>query len=185
MKKTMFALAAVAALAGTAAVAETTVALSYGQDFTAAGFGETTTNSLGVSVARDFGAYNVGVAFSGDEDAQNLEATIGRHFALNDRVSVGGALGVGQRFDANDFAYYTVSADADVKVTDKLSWTAVDYRYRNAFDTDNDYESHRVGTGVSYALTDTVAVNASVYRNFDGDFDATGNAASLGLAYKF
>lgn len=185
MKKTMIAVAAFAAFAATAAVAETTVALTYGQDFTAAGFGEKTSDTVGIAVAHDLGAYTLGASYSGDADAQNLEATVGRHFAVNDQLSLGAALGVGQRFDTNDFTYYTVSADADVKVTDKLSWTAVEYRYRNAFDTANDYESHRLGTGVSYALTDAVAVNASVYRNFDGDLDATGNAASVGLAYKF
>lgn len=185
MKKTMIALAAVAALAGTAAVAETTVALTYGQDFTAAGFGAKTSDTLGVAVSQTFGAYEAGVSYSGDSDAQNLEATVGRHFAINDQVSLGAAVGVGERFDVEDFTYYTLAADADVKVNDKLTWTAVDYRYRNAFDTANDYESHRVGTGVSYALTEVVAVNASVYRNFDGDLNATGNAAEVGVAYKF
>lgn len=185
MKKTMIAVAAFAAFAATAAVAETTVALTYGQDFTVAGFGDRTDDAAGIAVTHDLGAYTLGASYSGDADAQNLEATVGRHFAVNDQLSIGAALGVGQRFDTTDFTYYTVSADADVKVNDKLTWTAVEYRYRNAFDTANDYESHRLGTGVSYALTDAVAVNASVYRNFDGGFDATGNAASVGVAYKF
>lgn len=185
MKKTIFALAAILAFAGTATVAETTVAVTYSQDYTAAGFSDDTDTTMGFAVSQTFGAYAAGVAYSGDSDAQNLEATVGRHFVLNDQFGLGAAVGVGERFDTNDFTYYTVSADADVKINDKLTWTAVDYRYRNAFDTANDYESHRIGTGVSYALNDAVAVNATVYRNFDTDFDATGNTAEVGLAYKF
>lgn len=185
MKKTIFALAAIAALAGTAAVANTTVALTYGQDYTAAGFGEKTSETTGIAISQSYGDYKVGVSYSGNTDAQNLEATIGHRFALNDQVSVGAKLGLGERFDTADFAYYTLSGDVGVKVNDKLTWTAINYRYRNAFDTANDYESHRVGTGVSYALTDAVAVNATVYRKFDNNFDATGNTAEIGLAYRF
>ncbi len=185
MKKTIIALAAIAALFGTAAVADTSVALTYGQDYAASGFSEKTSETTGVAISNAFGDYKVGVSYSGNADAQNLEATVGRRFAVNEQVSVGTKLGLGKRFDTTDFAYYTLSGDVGVKVNDKLTWTAVNYRYRNAFDTANDYESHRVGTGVSYALTDAVAVNATVYRKFDNSFDATGNAAEVGLAYRF
>ena len=100
-------------------------------------------------------------------------------------VSLKAGVGVGERFQTTNFAYYALYGGADYAATDKLTWNAVSYRYRNAFDTANAFESHQVGTGVTYALTATTAVNAKVYRSFDNGWNKTADGVNIGYTVKF
>ena len=185
MKMTILAVAAIASLSTAAYAGDTTVSLSYGSTFAPDGFSESLTNPTEIAITHDFGAVTAGLAYGTDDTVKTLEATAGADYALADGVDLHGALGIGQTVDSNDFAYYAVYGGADVKINDKLSWDAVEYRYRNAFDTANNFESHRLATGLTYAVNDKVDLNGTVYRDFDGNFDATNNGVEVGVAYKF
>ena len=79
----------------------------------------------------------------GGSDSQNLEGTVGYRVPFGHVVSVVGSAGIGARFVGSDdaFAYYVLRIGADLRLTDRITWNAIGYRYRNAFDTDNDYDT--------------------------------------------
>ena len=71
---------------------------------------------------------------------------------------------------------------------DGLTLNAVQYRYRSAVDTGTyGYQSHRLGTGVTYDINSTYSVSATVYRSFDttSNLTATGDAFAFGVTAKF
>lgn len=122
---------------------------------------------------------------AGKADSQNLEATVGYRLRLNTIVSVSGSAGVGERFTSpDDFPYYVLRLGADLDVTKRITWNAIGYRYRNAFDTDNHYETPQVSTGISFKLDEVNSVSTKLYRSWkDGEADETGIA--LGLKHEF
>src|SRR4051812_5198553 len=64
-------------------------------------------------------------------------------------------------------------------------WNVLNYRYRNAFDTDNDYDTPEVSTGVALRVTESDIVMARVYREWkDGSPDDTGLALGSGTSFK-
>ena len=144
----------------------------------------------GVSHGFDNGV-TVGASFqytdprTGKTDSQNLEATIGYRFKVNGIFSVTGSAGVGGRFsDADDFPYYVLRAGADLVVTQRTTWNAISYRYRNAFDTDNNYETPQLGTGLSFKLDEANSISTRIYRGWkEGEADETGLA--LGFRHAF
>jgi hypothetical protein len=112
-------------------------------------------------------------------------------YKFNNDLSFRAGVGIGERFQSfttrgtGNFPYYAVYGNADYKLTDKLTWNAISYRYRDSFDTIYNFKSHQYGTGLTYALTDTISVNGKVYQNADKDFKPTAKAVSVGLAVKF
>lgn len=76
----------------------------------------------------------------GGSDSQNLEGTGGYRVPFGHVFSVVGSAGIGARFVGSDdaFAYYVLRIGADLRLTDRITWNAIGYRYRNAFDTEND-----------------------------------------------
>ena len=118
----------------------------------------------------------------------NIEGTIGYVHALTDFVSLSASLGVGERFqtsgEGNDFPYYVARLGADVVVTPTITWNAISLRYRNAFDTDNDYDTPEVATGVTFKVDEHHSVSAQIERDWkDGEASYTG--IQLGYRYHF
>jgi hypothetical protein len=73
---------------------------------------------------------------------------------------------------------------ADLRLTDRITWNAIGYRYRNAFDTDNDYDTPQLSTGLAFKLDHANTVSGKLYRSWkDGDPDETGLA--LGFRHEF
>lgn len=132
------------------------------------------------------GSFQYTDATKGKKDSQNLEMTIGYRLPLGQIFSVVGSSGIGARFSGSDdvFAYYVFNVGADLRLTEKVTWNAVGYRYRNAFDTDNDYDTPQVSTGLAFKIDQANSVSTKLYRSWkDGSPDETGLA--LGFKHEF
>lgn len=176
---------------------------STGNDSLTAAYGQDLDNNFGTKVDDVYklsyshnigGGFSVGGVAQTTQDTsnvlkQNLEAQAGYKLPAFYGVTVGGKVGVGERFvSTGNFPYFAAYGTADYKVMDKLTWNAVSYRYRSAFDTSSySYQSHRLGTGVTYDITPVYSINAQVYRSFDttSNLNATGDAFEVGLTAKF
>jgi predicted porin len=172
-----------------------TLTAAYGQD-TAVGAPGTKvddiyqlkyTHSLG-------GGFTVGGMAQTTQDTdnvlkQNLEGQVGYKLPTFMGLTFGGKVGVGESYvSTGNFPYFAAYGTADYKVMDGLTWNAVQYRYRSAFDTSAyGYQSHQLGTGVTYDLTKTYSISANYYRNFDtsSNLNATADTFMLGLNAKF
>ena len=123
---------------------------------------------------------------SGGSDSQNIEGSVGYRLPLTRIWTLDGSAGLGGRFDpaSSDFAYYVFKVGTSVELSHRWTWTVLGYRYRNAFDTDNDYDTPELSTAVALRVTETDFVTAKVYREWkDGSPDDTGLA--LGFRHEF
>jgi hypothetical protein len=176
------------------AASNDSLTVTYGQDL-GNNFGAKVDDAYGVTYKHNLGAgFSVSGAASTTQAPsalvkQNLEAQVGYALPAFAGVAVSGKVGVGERFvDTGNFPYVAVYGNADYKVMDGLTLNAVQYRYRSAIDTGTyGYQSHRLGTGVTYDINSTYSVSATVYRSFDtsSSFNATGDAFAFGLTAKF
>ena len=182
----------VASAAAPAASADS-LTVTYGQDL-GNNFGAKVDDAYGVTYKHNLGGgFSVGGAasttqVSGSQLNQNLEAQAGYALPAFSGVTLSGKVGVGEKFTSANFPYFAVYGNADYKVMDGLTINAVQYRYRSAMDTGTyGYQSHRLGTGVTYDINSTYSVSATVYRSFDtsSSFNATGDAFAFGLTAKF
>ncbi|MBS9477816.1 hypothetical protein [Ancylobacter radicis] len=117
----------------------------------------------------------------------NLDTSLGYTHNFG-AFSLTGMAGVGQHFiesdDSSSFPYYFFSFAADIPITKQFTWTAVKLRYRNAFDTDNDYNTPEVATGISFWATEHTAVTLFIERDWT-DGDVAYNGIELGFKHKF
>ena len=186
--------AATAPVAAPAATSNDSLKVEYGQDL-GNNFGAKVDDTYGVTYKHNLGAgFAVGGAISTTQAPnallkQNIEAQASYALPAFAGVALTGKVGVGERFlDTGNFPYYALYGNADYKVMDGLTLNAVQYRYRSAVDNATyGYQSHRLGTGVTYDITPTYSVSATVYRSFDtsSNFNATGDAFAVGLTAKF
>jgi hypothetical protein len=182
--------AAPAAAVVAAATSSDSLSVTYGQDL-GTNFGAKVDDAYGVTYKHTLpGGVFVGGAASttqvpGSQLNQNLEAQAGLALPSMAGVSLSAKGGIGEKFSTTNFPYYAVYGNADYDLGNGFTINAVSYRYRNAFDTTNSYQSHQVGTGVTYALNSTYSVSGKVYRNLDSGFNATGDAFAIGLNVKF
>lgn len=164
------------------------IALGYGQNFESNDWSNKNSDAYALTYTKCLGPITIGGAYSATEDGelkQNLEAQAGVKAGVGAFV-LGAKVGVGQRFTPDaDFPYYAAYGTADVKLNDSWTVNALEYRYRNAFDVANNYESHRLGTGVTYRINETYSVNAKVYRDYDKDFGNDGDGVMVGLTIRF
>jgi len=180
----------VAAEAAKPAASVDSLSVSYGQDL-GNNFGAKVDDAYGVTYKHNLGGgFSVGGAASTTQVAntllkQNLEVQAGYALPAFSGVTVSGKVGVGERFTTTNFPYYALYGAADYKLIDGLTLNAISYRYRNAFDTTNSYESHRLGTGVTYDITSNYSVGVSVTRSYDNTWAATGDAVTGALNIKF
>jgi hypothetical protein len=182
------------AAAAPVATSNDSLKVEYGQDL-GNNFGAKVDDTYGVTYKHNLGAgFAVGGAISTTQAPnallkQNIEAQASYALPAFAGVSLTGKVGVGERFvDTGNFPYYALYGNADYKVMDGLTLNAVQYRYRSAVDNVTyGYQSHRLGTGVTYDINSTYSVSATVYRSFDtsSSFNATGDAFAFGLTAKF
>jgi hypothetical protein len=93
---------------------------------------------------------------------------------------------VGEHFqspeDGVDFPYYLLKVTAAIELGKRVTWTAVSFRYRNAFDTANDYDTPQLATEIAYRLDKHNTVSAKLAGNWsNGAYASTG----LSVAYTF
>ena len=126
-------------------------------------------------------------AFS-DSATLNAETTVGYRLRLNDTLSLIASVGVGERLQVSgtgdDIAYYVLRTGANVKLNDTVTWDAIAFRYRDAFDTDDDYLTPQLATGFTFKLDEHNSVSTKVEYNWkDWKPDTVGFV--LGYAYSF
>lgn len=116
----------------------------------------------------------------------NLEATVGYAHRINELLSVSLTVGLGERIrassDGGSFPYYQATVAGSVKVTDKLTWHALSLRYRNAFDTANDFETPQISTGISYEVRPRNWLSLTLSQERKGD---TPSAVGVQLGYEY
>ena len=189
--------------AAPAPVAAATTAAPASADSLTVQYGQDLGNNLGAKVDDQYTVsykHVIGAGFSVGGQAQttqepnallkqNLEAQAGYALPAMYGVGLSGKVGVGERFlDTGNFPYFALYGNADYKVMDGLTLNAVQYRYRSAIDSNQyGYQSHQLGTGITYDITPTYSVSAKVTRSFDtsSNFNATGDAVVAGLTIKF
>jgi hypothetical protein len=189
-KKTAPAAAAAAAPAAVAAASTDSLSVSYGQDL-GNNFGAKVDDAYGISYKKSLpGGIFIGAAastaqVSGSKLTQNLEAQAGLALPSFAGIALSAKAGIGEKFSTTNFPYYALYGNADYDLGNGITLNAVGYRYRNAFDTANDYQSHQLTTGVTYALNSNYSINGKLSRSFDSGYNATGDAVTVGLTVKF
>ena len=99
---------------------------------------------------------------------------------------VAGSFGIGERLtEDNDFPYYVFRIGLDLALGDRLTWNIATFRYRNAFDTDNDYETPRWSSKLTVRLDDHNAIYGEIYRNLDEEWEPTETGITGGYAFSF
>jgi hypothetical protein len=134
------------------------------------------------------GSFETKFKASNGEASFNLEGTLGYGRKIYDVASLSGNIGVGERFQGEsagvDFPYYVLRVGLDVDLDKRWTWDVISYRYRNAFDTANDYNTPEVSTGISLKLDDS----RSVYTKYDYDWkdgDPDSQGIKLGFTQSF
>jgi len=182
-----------APVAAVAPASTDSLTVSYGQDL-GNNFGAKADDAYQLTYKHNLGnGFSVGgmaktTQVSGSQLNQNLEVQAGYALPAMAGVTVSGKVGVGEKFTTANFPYYALYGAADYKVMDGLTLNAVQYRYRNSFDTATySYASHQLATGVTYDINSKYSVTAKVARNFDTttSFNATGDEVMVGLTVKF
>jgi len=134
---------------------------------------------LGAAAEPDFKTDNNGVS-------STIEGTLGYIWKLGSFASLGGSAGVGeeiqQESSGGSFPYYVLRVHADIDLGDRWSWNLITYRFRDAFNTKNDFNTPEVSTAVTLKLDDSHSVYVRYYYDWkDGEPDSQG----IGLGYKY
>lgn len=103
-------------------------------------------------------------------------------------VALTGMAGIGQHFIENDeptsFTYYYFTVALDIALNDNWTWNAVAARYRNAFDTANDYDTPELATGITYKIDAANSVSVKIERDWK-DGQVSYDAVEIGYKYRF
>jgi hypothetical protein len=167
--------------------------VSYGQDF-AKNFGSKSDDLYQLTYTHNLGnGFTVGgmgqtTQVPGALLNQNLEAQAGYALPSFSNVTLSGKVGVGERFGTSNFPYFALYGNADYKLNDKFTVNALQYTYTSAFNGSHDgYQSHQLGTGITYNINSKYSLNATVARSFDTttSFNTTGDQIMVGLTTNF
>jgi len=119
--------------------------------------------------------------------SEHLEGTLGYRLPLNRIFSVVGSGGVGEHWRQNPdtaFPYYVFRIGTDLDINKVLTWNVVSFRYRDAFNPDEHFNTPQLATGLTYKLDEQRAVYTKLQRNWhDGSPSSTG--VLLGYQQKF
>ena len=75
-------------------------------------------------------------------------------------------------------------AGADFKLSQAITWNVVSYRFRDAFDRNDDYNTPQIATGLTFNMDGERSISAKIMRNWkDGEPSSTG--ISLGFKQGF
>jgi hypothetical protein len=125
-------------------------------------------------------------AFS-DRARENLEGTVGYRVPLYQCFSIFGSAGLGEHWRQNPsaaFPYYVLRIGADLDLNQIVTWNAITFRYRNAFDPNDNYNTPQLATGFTFKLDEQRAITTKIMRNWrDGAPSSTGVA--LGFKQSF
>lgn len=164
-----------------------------------------TVNLPEVGVAYTYGmssGFNLGAALNvsqGNDAPYALEATTEGRLGYSQKISVftlGLTGGLGYRLaserdatgaQSDGHLYYAGYLTADVNLNDAVTLNAISYRYRNSFDTTKfPYESHLVGTGVTFNVADGRALYVAYGHEFGKENGANDtNSVTAGFKLGF
>jgi len=195
MRYGLLLLAGVLTLAGTTAeAADTSIGATFTTERGPEDFSATTGSDWQFDMAHTF---DNKVSISGSvkyydtagttDSKTNVQVGIGYTHEFG-KFALTGTVGIGQHFihsdDSSNFPYYYVTVAGAVPISEKWSWTMFRLRYRNAFDTSNDYDTPEVATGVGYKLDDHHSMSLFIERDWsDGVASYTG--VEVGYRYRF
>jgi len=118
---------------------------------------------------------------------ERLEGTLGYRVPLNSAASATMSAGLGEHWRQNPsaaFPYYVLRIGADLALTQTITWNVISFRYRDAFDPGDHFNTPQVATGFTCKLDGQRAVTAKIMRNWhDGAPSSTG--VSLGFTQGF
>jgi len=122
-----------------------------------------------------------------DRASQNLEGTIGYRVPLDSAFSVNGSAGIGEHWRENPstyFPYYVLRVGADLELNQNITWNAISYRFRDAFDHDDNYDTPQVATGITFKLDGQSSFAVKIMRNWKDD-QPSSTGVSLGFKQRF
>jgi hypothetical protein len=155
-------------------------------------FSEPKATKIQVNAERTFangaalgGSFQPQIKADSGEVSYNLEVTFGYTWKVTRVGSVGGSAGIGEKFQqessGGNFPYYVLRVRADIDLSERWSWNVITYRFRDAFDTANDYNTPEVSSGISLKIDDRRSVYAKYYFGWkDGSPDYQG----IGFGYR-
>ncbi|WP_428029750.1 hypothetical protein [Ancylobacter sp.] len=125
---------------------------------------------------------------AGTSDSKtNAQIGIGYTVQL-EKLSVTGTVGIGQHFidsdESSDFTYYYLTLAGALPIDDKWTWNAFRLRYRNAFDSKNDYITPEIATGVSYKIDGKNSLSLMVEYDWSQN-EPSYTGIELGYKYHF
>jgi hypothetical protein len=120
------------------------------------------------------------------EVTNDTETTLGYKWKANHIFSLRGSAGVGERFQpasaGRNFPYYVLYVGSDIDLSAKWTWNVVTYRFRDAFDTRNDFNTPEVSTRLTFKIDDGRSVFAAYYYGWsEGSPDYQG----IGIGFKY
>lgn len=175
MKKVLAILAL--AFAGTSFAGNTGITMEYEYEHGEGKDAGTNGSSVALAPYYKFGdGWKADVKFEGGRDfgsidGQNnpidakIEARIRKDYKLTDNLSAGLRLGLGERYGNQDFAYYTVEPIVTYKINQPWSVNA-SYRYRNAFNKSNNFETDTYKIGTAYKVTPDNEVGVKYFQKY-------------------
>ena len=100
--------------------------------------------------------FNTATEHFRNRTSQNLEGTIGYRIPINLAFSVFGSGGLGEHWRAKssaEFPYYVLRVGADLDLNHSVTWNVITFRYRDAFNPGDNFNTPQVATGFSSNLT--------------------------------
>jgi hypothetical protein len=125
-------------------------------------------------------------AFS-DRVRENLEGTLGYRVRLNSSLSATGSAGVGEHWRQNPtaaFPYYVLRIAADLDLDQTVTWNVISFRYRDAFNPNENYNTPQIATGLTLKIDEKSSISAKVMRNWR-DTAPSSTGVSLGWRQRF
>jgi hypothetical protein len=122
-----------------------------------------------------------------DRASQNLEATLGYGLPLDSVLSVNGSAGIGEHWRENPgsyFPYYVLRVGADLQLNQNITWNAISYRFRDAFNPDDNYDTPQVATGVTFKLNGQSSIAVKIMCNWKDSLPSS-TGVSLGFKQRF
>jgi hypothetical protein len=117
------------------------------------------------------------------QTSQNLETTVGYRVPLGFAFSMTGSAGIGQYWQQNPgvaFPYFILRIAADFEISQDITWNVISYRFRDAFDPKDNYNTPQVATGLTFKLDQQSSISVKIIRDWkNGPANDTG--VSLGF----
>jgi hypothetical protein len=125
-------------------------------------------------------------AFS-ESTKQNLEATVAYSIPLNSIFLLKGSAGIGGRWEQNpdtSFPYYVFRAAIAIKINEDITWDAVSFRYRNAFERSDNYDTPQIATGLTFKVDTQSSISLKIMRDWK-EGEPSDMGVSFGVEKKF